>query len=146
MRRPDRSALRFGIVGIANTAFGLLVIYAAKGLAGLGDVPANLFGYTAGVLLSFALNSQWSFGYRGRLGPAFLRFLAVLLVAYLANLTVVLGAIDGFGLNTYLAQALGIIPYTVLFYLGSRLFAFRQPVDSASGAVSPRGGGPFSGR
>lgn len=133
----DRSALRFGVVGVANTLTGLLVIYAAKWLGGLGDVPANLLGYTVGVLLSFTLNSRWSFGYRGRILPAFVRFLAVLGVAYLANLAVVLACLRALRLDSYLAQAAGVVPYTVLFYLGSRLLAFREPVETAAIPAQP---------
>lgn len=120
------SFVRFGIVGIANTLIGLLVIFSAKWFLGLSDVVANVLGYTVGVLVSFVLNSRWSFRYRGQMWPAFFRFFVVLGAAYLTNLSVVLVGIHLLDMNTYLAQAAGVIPYALVFYLGSRLFAFRE--------------------
>jgi glycosyltransferase involved in cell wall biosynthesis len=49
----------------------------------------------------------------------------VLAVAYVANLVTVLKTNSNFDLNPYIAQALGVIPYTVIGFLGSRYFAFR---------------------
>ncbi len=49
MARPAR----FALVGVANTLLGLLVIYAAKWVAGLPDFPANLIGYFVGLTVSY---------------------------------------------------------------------------------------------
>ncbi len=115
---------RFISVGAVNTLVGLSVIYAAKALLGLGDVPANLLGYGVGLAIGFVLNGSWTFGYRGPRGPALLRFLAVTAVAYGVNLLAVIGAIEALGLNGYVAQALGIPPYAAVSYLGSKYVAF----------------------
>lgn len=128
-----RSLLRFLLVGILNTAAGLALIFAAKALLGWGDLASNLFGYAFGLALSFLLNRNWSFEHRGAMGPALLRFLAVFLLAYLANLVTVFGLRDLAGIGAYWAQAAGVIPYTALFYLGSRLFVFRGEPRRAAG-------------
>lgn len=119
----DASVVRYGLVGVANTLFGLTMIYCAK-FAGAGDFISNLFGYLCGLLLSFKLNSRWTFRYQGRLLPAFYTFCAVIVTSYLANLVIVMIAIHLLGVNTYLAQAIGIIPYTVASYLGCRFLVF----------------------
>lgn len=126
MQPLDGSAIRYLLVGGANTLVGLLAIYACKWLLGLNDLRANLIGYGAGIALSFALNKRWTFQFAGSTLPALVRFLFVLALAYLANLATVMCLI-GCGTNGYLAQAIGIVPYTVLGYLGSRLFAFSSP-------------------
>ena len=118
------SAIRFGLVGIANTLFGLSMIYSAK-LVGLGDISANLFGYCCGLLLSFRLNSRWTFRFQGKLAPAFFIFCAVILASYLLNLAVVMTTIRIFKINSYLAQAIGIVPYTITSYLGCRFLVFK---------------------
>ena len=56
---------RFFVVDIANRILPLLAIYAAKWFPLQGDVAANAFGYSVGLLLSFALNSRWTIAYRG---------------------------------------------------------------------------------
>ncbi|MGH8563178.1 MAG: GtrA family protein [Gammaproteobacteria bacterium] len=116
---------RFLGVGALNTFVGLGVIYACKRLLGFGDVLANVSGYAVGLTIGFMLNKHWTFGYTGNVRVAVLRFLAVLAIAYSMNLLCVLWAIRVAGIDGYVSQAIGVLPYTVIFYLGSRLYAFR---------------------
>lgn len=119
---------RFLSVGMLNMVGGLLVIYVCKWLFHADDVGANAIGYTAGLLSSFALNSRWTFAYRGPQVPALIKFLLVALVAYGMNLLTVLILIQQLELNSYVAQALGIPPYTLTTYLASKFIVFRfQP-------------------
>ena len=118
--------LKFVIAGVANTFVGLLVIYLCKWLLGFSDALANISGYVIGLAVSFFLNRGWTFRHSGAVLPALARFLLIFVLAYLLNLATVLIAINSFGVNSYLAQAFGIAPYTVFFYLGSRYFAFRS--------------------
>lgn len=121
-----RSFARFVLVGILNTGVGLALIFFAKAMLGWGDLASNGFGYSVGLAISFLLNRNWSFGHRGAVFPALYRFALVFLVAYSTNLIAVFGLRDLAGSNAYLAQAAGVIPYTYVFYLGSRIFAFRR--------------------
>ncbi len=118
--------LRFLVVGAANTLLGLLVIYTCKWLFRLDDVTSNVIGYLIALANSFFLNRAWTFANTGPVLPAMVRFAGVFIVAYLVNLATVLLAIDLLQVNSYLAQACGIAPYTVVSYLGSRYFAFRS--------------------
>jgi putative flippase GtrA len=118
--------LRFVIVGFANTALGLAVIYFAKLVLEFGDVAANATGYACGLVAAFALNSTWTFGYRGRAAIAIAKFLGSFLIAYGANLLTVWYLIERAAVNNYVAQAVGILPYTLSFYLLCRLFVFRD--------------------
>ncbi|MGH8586828.1 MAG: GtrA family protein [Gammaproteobacteria bacterium] len=113
-------------MGAANTLIGLAVIYACKRLLGFGDVLANVSGYAVGLTIGFMLNRHWTFGHTGNVRVAALRFLAVFSVAYSVNLLCVLLAIRAAGIDDYVSQAIGILPYTAIFYLGSRLYAFRS--------------------
>lgn len=119
------SALRFCIVGVANTLVGLGIIYGAKYFFGVADVPANVIGYGVGVLVSYSLNRRWTFVYTRAVVPSFLRFIGVLAVAYLLNLATTILAVR-LGINSYIAQALGVPPYTLFGYLASRYFVFRH--------------------
>jgi putative flippase GtrA len=132
--RVFRQFGRFLGVGAVNTLVGLLVIYASKGFFGAGDIAANLVGYSVGIALSFVLNSRWTFEFGGAWGPAFVRFVAVSLVAYAANLLTVLAAIHGLAVNSYVAQALGIPAYTLTVFLASKYLVFRP--DMAAGGKS----------
>lgn len=123
IRSFDNSLMKFAAVGLANTLLGLGVIYAAKWFLHFGDLAANLVGYGIGVAFSFVFNKRWTFGHFGNNTSAFFRFLAVLLFAYLVNLMTVIGALR-LGVNGFIAQALGVVPYAVLSYLGSKHFVF----------------------
>lgn len=118
--------VRFLIVGVANTLVGIGTIYAAMYFLGFDIVYANILGYTIGVIQSFLLNKRWTFDSSDRALSSFIRFLLVLAVAYGANLVTVVVANTAFEVNPYIAQALGIIPYTSTGYLGSRYFVFRN--------------------
>ena len=121
---------RFVTVGILNTGLGLAAIFAAKALLGWGDLAANVFGYAVGLGISFVLNRAWTFRDRGRIAPALPRFVAAFGVAYLANLAMVFGLRDGVGVDSYIAQAAGVVPYTALFFLASRAFVFNPSQES----------------
>ncbi len=132
---------RFLLVGIVNTAVGLGSIWVLIGLAGWADLPANAAGYGIGLACSFTLNRRWTFAHRGAWWPAFWRFLLVFGVAYTANVACMLTLRDAFHMDRYLAHALATVPYTALFFVGSRLFAFRPLGAGAAGhtanAVQP---------
>ena len=119
------SFLRFGVVGVANTIVGLLVIWGTKSVVGLSDVAANCCGYAAGLASSFMLNKLWTFEARGKTVAGLVRFTAVFAFSYLSNLGTVLSCIRLTTINPLWCQVIGVIPYSVLLYLGCRWYAFR---------------------
>jgi putative flippase GtrA len=128
---------KFAVVGAVNTLVGLLAIYAAKWFFLFDDVAANLTGYAIGLTVSFLLNKSWTFRHRGDFAKSAVRFAAVFAVAYPINLGAVMLLIEAFGVNSYIAQALGMPPYMIAFYLLSRWFAFRRK-DADGGAIEGR--------
>lgn len=117
--------LRFGLVGMVNTAVGLSVIYAL--MLGLGVSPAlsNMAGYAVGLCVSFVLNSRWTFRDRMSLSGA-LRFLGAFAISYAANLACLLALIGPAGIAPEIAQLAAMVVYTLVFFLLSRLFVFRR--------------------
>ena len=118
------TAPRFLVVGVLNTLAGLAVIFAAKAFVDAGDVAANIAGYGVGLGISFILNRTWTFRHRGSALTALARFLLVFVCAYLVNLSTVLLLIHGVNINGYLAQTIGIVPYTVFGFVANRYFVF----------------------
>lgn len=131
-RLTASSLLRFAITGVLNTMVGLGTIYALKWFWAVADTPANAVGYIVGVTFSLVVNSRWTFQSRESLLTIAPRYLAVILVAYFVNLGCVQLCIHA-QVNSYLAHALGTIPYAVLTYVGSRWWVFRRTM--AAGAV-----------
>jgi len=116
---------RFVLVGALNALAALSIIYGAKYFFQSGDVSANAMGYGVGVCVSYFLNSRWTFGYRGAVLPAMLKFVGAAALAYAANLMSVVALIDLFEVNGYVAQAIGMPVYTVVAFLASKYMVFR---------------------
>jgi putative flippase GtrA len=112
------------MVGAINTVSGLITIYLCKWILQSADLFANIYGYAVGLSVSFLLNRAWTFRHSGRMAAAIPRFLAIFALAYASNLLAVLIALRALGMNSYLSQAVGVVPYTLIFYLGSRHFVF----------------------
>jgi putative flippase GtrA len=129
---PGLQFLRFCLVGVLNTGVGLGTIFAAKAFAGWGDLSANGLGYGLGLMVSFALNRRWTFRDAGGIRRSAYRFLAAFAIAYPLNLLTVFGLRDLVGVDSYLAQVAGTVPYTICFFTVSRYFVFRNPRERAA--------------
>jgi putative flippase GtrA len=124
-RRHVFEFARFLVVGVGNTLVGLTAIFLFL-YFGAGDVLANALGYSIGLVFSFFINRTWTFRHSGPLWPAFWRFIAVFAFAYPLNLATVEIFLKHLGTGTFLAQVMGVPPYTITFFLGSRLIAFKE--------------------
>jgi len=120
------------MVGVANTLVGLGTIYFAMYFLHFNVVQSNAIGYSIGILLSFSLNKTWTFSSQDHITSSFIRYLLVLGIGYAANLATVLYIYSHFYLSPYIAQAIGILPYTAIGFLGSRYFAFRTQGRSSA--------------
>ena len=120
------------MVGVANTLVGLGTIYFAMYFLHFNVVQSNAIGYSIGILLSFSLNKTWTFSSQDHITSSFIRYLLVLGIGYAANLATVLYIYSHFYLSPYVAQAIGILPYTAIGFLGSRYFAFRTQGRSSA--------------
>lgn len=117
-----RQLAAFGAVGLINTALGLGVIFACMDWLHLAPLVANAAGYAVGLLVSFTLNGRFTFGQARFSGPTFARFLAVFALAWAANAGLVLWLTP---VDRHLAQIAGMGCYTVLNFVGCKLFVFR---------------------
>jgi putative flippase GtrA len=122
-----RHLLRFSLVGIVNTAIGLICIWSTMYFLALNEVAANLCGYVVALGVSFALNRTWTFGHSGPVAASLPRWLGLAALAYVANLAIVVTAHRLFGIDAYLAQPLGICGYTLTMFLGAKFLVFRDP-------------------
>jgi putative flippase GtrA len=108
---------RFSVVGVANTAIGMAVLYGAL-FAGLGDYVSNALGYGVGLIVSFLLHRGWTFAGRTR---TLLRdaagFGLVWVIAYLTNFGIIAaGRSLGF-IENPIVQLTGVLVFAGTFYL-----------------------------
>lgn len=121
-----RQLIRYGLVGLANTAIGYGVILAGLWV-GMGDYVANALGYSIGLCFSFFANRRFTFAQRGHVAAAEIgRFLVCFIVSYAANLAVIaLGRAWGYAEHPLVhLVAMGL--YSVIFFACMRSFAFAR--------------------
>lgn len=125
MRRGMHSRfLKFLLVGLFNTAVGVALI-AGGILVGLHPLVANALGFLVGLCISFLLNSRFTFNSGSRDVPMIARYLIAFLVAYGCNLVTVLALEQAFPRHVITTHVLGIVPYTIVFFLLADSFVFR---------------------
>jgi putative flippase GtrA len=128
LRREAGVAARFGLAGIANTAFGLAVILGLELGLGLERHLANAAGYAAGALLGMLLHRRFVFvGAVDEKGLR-LRYFTALLAAFAVNqavLTAGAALLPASGLGRTAAQLFALASYTATQFLLMRLWVFR---------------------
>lgn len=130
MNSLPREALRYAVAGVVNTVVGLLAIFAVMYVFRASPGAANAVGYAIGLCFSYGLNRVWTFSDRRPHASSFWRYILVVGISYLLNLTAVLLAIRLVALNPYWAQILGMSTYTICTFLGCRRFVFSADHDA----------------
>ncbi len=114
---------KYILVGLVNTSLTTITIFALA-FFGVGVYYANAAGYAAGIMLSFVLNSIFTFESKIS-GSRLAKFLGVCLISYFFNLLVMKSILHVFQDKTYLAQILGVLSYTLTGYLLNKYWALK---------------------
>ena len=114
--------LRFGVVGVLNTAFSYVVFAVLALVSGRPEVA--LAGATvSGVIFNFQTSRHLVFFAEGRIIP----FVAVYSAVFILN-WVSLRMLVSCGLSLLAAQALLTLPIAAVSFLGQQMFVFGKPV------------------
>jgi putative flippase GtrA len=92
---------------------------------GLWYQGANLLGYLAGTLMSFALNRVFTFGMRDRTMQRLAMFLGVAAVGFAASAAMLWALVQGFHLDPRLAKVLTLPMVVVLQFTLNRRLTFQ---------------------
>ncbi|ANE45715.1 hypothetical protein SY83_04710 [Paenibacillus swuensis] len=117
--------LKFGLVGVLNTAVDFLV-FAGLSAAGVGVLPAQWISYGSGVANSYIWNRKWTF--REQVSGSvseFVKFILLNLMTLVIVSLLLWGMIHGMGFSLYLAKILATLLSVIINYIGSRTFIFR---------------------
>ena len=117
-----RQFLTYNVVGIANTLVGFTIVFGLM-FIGVSPIVSNAIGYATGAVLSYYLNSRYTFNTAKPQRKQALKFFAVLGVAYLVNLFT-LQILLNF-LNPYMAQFVSAIVYTLVAFILAKFFVFK---------------------
>jgi putative flippase GtrA len=128
--------IKFGLVGVMNTAVDFLVYALLFRLLGMQFLLAQVFSYSAGTLNSYVVNKLWTFG--GKAGAngtkatagkvdkgEFARCVLVNAGTLLLSIGLLYTLKTGMGLDPLVAK-IGVTAVTVVVnYIGSKLWVFR---------------------
>jgi len=117
--------VKYNLVGIINTIVGFSIIFALM-FFGISPVNSNLTGYTIGSVLSFYLNSRYTFNSTENSRSQIILFFMVLFFSYLLNLLVLQLLLDF--VNPYIAQFFSAVVYTLSSFLLMKFFVFKEKV------------------
>ncbi len=112
--------VRFGLVGMLNTAFGYAV-YAVFVVAGIAASLALVLATILGAAFNFYTARNLVFGRSGRV----MRFVVLYGVVLLANMAA-LRAVRAAGIAALPAQAMLALPMAALSFAGQRLWVFSR--------------------
>lgn len=122
--RTFRQMVRFGIVGVINTATCLAILWTLHDVVGWPVWLGSVAGYAVAIVMSYQLNRNWTFAGMASVpvGPQVARFVGV---------NAMMGLVFA-GLTSLLAPALGVqagsvaalVPVTLLSFLAQRRLVF----------------------
>jgi putative flippase GtrA len=124
VRPVSGQLLRFGVVGVANTAI-TLIAFAALHHAGVPSAAASAIAFALGAADGYVLNRRWTFraGTASAGGAARYALVQATAAALDARLTVAFE--HALGGPALLAQAAALVPASALAFVLSRSWAFR---------------------
>lgn len=121
--RMHRQLFRYAVVGIGSNV-ALYLAYLVLTYFGLGHKTAMTLVYAVGILQTFLLNSQWTFGHKGDTRGAFIRYVIVYLLGYLVNLSGLLIFVDVIGFSHQWIQGVMIIIVALMLFVLQKLWVF----------------------
>lgn len=133
---PDilRQFIVFCGVGSINTVIGLAVILILSEIFGVHYILANALGYGVGLIIGFILHRAITFKNQSndqKPKTEFVKFITVFALAYGVQLAGLVFMVQILELYDWLGQILAIGIYTVINYLGNRIFTFRGKQEKA---------------
>jgi len=129
-----RQLFSYAAVGVVNTGVGYGIIFTCMYLLGVGPVTSNVLGYSVGLVVSYLLNRAFTFRSPSVSKVEFLRFVSIVLLAYGANLAVLVFLIRHTEVHKALAQVLAGIVYFALSFLMNKYYVFAAGRRHSPGA------------
>jgi putative flippase GtrA len=122
----DAAALRYALVGVANTALGFGCILVLQEFLEVQPYLANGVGFAMGLCMSYFLNRRFAFRSSRAHTVAAPAFLLAAAVSFAVNMAVLRLGLTILGLPDSWAQGLAVVSYAVCFYLLNRYVVFAR--------------------
>lgn len=124
VKREAKTAIRFGLVGGTATVAHLVVAAVlSAGLPALSEFVVNLCGFAVAFQISLIGHRRLTFRRRGRAR----RFLTLAVLGFLLNNGVLAVLLASTQVAGFWAIGISTLTVPLITYIGSRLWAFREP-------------------
>ena len=118
--------LRYLGVGLTNTALGLTAILLLQYGMGFEPYISNAIGYLFGGAISYFLNQCFTFASTRPKAETFPKFVGAYAFSYLCNMYVLNILLGNRSVPGFIAQALAVITFSVVFFCVCRAFVFAK--------------------
>lgn len=124
--------IKFGFVGIFNTAVDWVVFFLLNTLAGINVIISQPIAYACGVISSYLGNKFFTFKSKEKVTFAeTAKFVTVNLISLGVSTLIITLLAKNAGWNEYLAKIPSTIAAMAVNFIGSRFFVFNKSVDGA---------------
>lgn len=131
--------VKFGLVGVSNTAITFTVFTLLLKVFGVWYLAASAIGFAMGATNGFLLNRRWTFSEHVGDSLTPVRWAIVQSSGLAVNEALLFVLVDRVGLDELVSQAFAMVVVTVSTFLVNRAWTFRAhpPTASAEAEVQP---------
>src|SRR3989344_7481420 len=121
-------AVKFAIVGVANTLINLAVLYILTEFLHIHYIVSAVFAFIVAVTNSFILNKIWTFkeNIKHKAASRYIKFIIVSIIALVVNLVFLWVMVEYFEMWYMFAQVLAVILNFIINFFGNKLWTFRE--------------------
>lgn len=125
-------AIKFGMVGVLNTAIDFGVFTLLTQVFGWGVEVSQVISYTCGLVNSYFFNSRWVFKKENKKSTVQVaKFVAVNLVALGVSVGVLSLLVNSLHMNQMWAKVIATCFSLVVNFIGNKLFVFGDKKNAA---------------
>jgi len=127
MLKESTRIFRFIVIGSLNALITAIVVYIMMEVFGYGYQLSNVTAYIAALINNFLWSKYWVFSSaEGHYRQEIPLFLFAFAIAYAAQFLFLSILVEGFEMNEYLSQFLGLFVYGAVNFIMNRRVTFRN--------------------
>jgi len=127
LRKFFYKGYKFGIVGILSTIFNYGVFAFLYKIISLHYIVSSVTGYVSGLLLGYLLNKNWTFIAQVDKSRSYIvGYITVYAVSLVSSQAFLFFLVELLLINPLYANILAIVLSTIMNFLGTNLFVFKN--------------------
>lgn len=123
-----RNFVKYGMVGVIGTVVHTAILTLCVELLDIRAIYSTILGFIGSLVLSYKLNSIWTFKENNNTSFSFLKYLVVCLSGLLINVLIMFLTVDVFHSSYIIGQGIAIIVVPIFNFTLSQYWAFSAKV------------------